>query len=137
MVRCWFSLLVLFLAVPGSAQAEQVRFRFVPVDNTGSLQQVPAGPDGALGEQLVGFGLAPRPYAKMLQPTHMVTFRHPFTGGNVTVPLTLPADQTPRLEHRSDRTIYNYGSYTVVARFLRDGGVETRYSSGFLRPLGS
>jgi hypothetical protein len=136
MVRCWFSLLVLFLAVSGSVRAEQVRFLFVPADASGSMQQVPAGPDGALGEQIVGLGLAPRPYAKMLQPTHMVTFRHPYTGGNVTVPLKLPAS-TPRMEHRSDRIIYNYGSYTVEARFLRDGAVETRYNSGFLRPLGS
>src|SRR5262245_6558441 len=99
MARCWFSLLVLILAVPGSATAEQVRYLFVPVDAGGGMRQVPASPDGALGEQFVGLGMAPRPYAKMLQPTHMVTFRHPFTGGNATVPLTLPADQTPRMEH--------------------------------------
>ncbi len=64
----------------------------------------------------------------------MVTFRHPYTGRNVTLPLTLP-EGTPRLEHLADRIVYNYGEYTVEARFFRDGSVETVYNSGFLRPL--
>jgi hypothetical protein len=64
----------------------------------------------------------------------MVTFRHPFTGRNVTVPLRLP-EGPPRLEHRSDRIVYNYGDYIVEARFLTDGSVDVVYNSGLLRPL--
>ena len=52
----------------------------------------------------------------------------------VTVPLRLPAD-TPRMEHRADRIIYNYNDYVVEARFLEDGSVDVVYNSGLLRPL--
>jgi hypothetical protein len=114
--------------------AELVRFRYVPVDACGNLTQVPAGPNGALGEQLTGFGLRPQPFNRVLRPNQMVTFRHPYTGRNVTVPMTLP-EGTPRLEHRADRIVYNYGEYIVEARFFPDGSVETVYNSGFLRPL--
>jgi hypothetical protein len=61
-----------------------------------------------------------------VRPNQMVTFRHPITGANVTIPLRLPED-TPRIEHGSDRIIYNYGTYTVRAVFLPDGSVDTIY----------
>src|ERR1700676_1629036 len=67
--------------------AEQVRFRYVPVDACGSLSQVPAGPNGALGEQLTGFGMRPQPFTRSFRPNQMVTFRHPYNGRNVTVPM--------------------------------------------------
>ncbi len=118
----------------GDSRADQVRFRFVPTDLNGTATQVAAGPDGALGERLKGFGLVPEPFQTQLRPTHMVTFRHPYTGQNITVPLTLPQG-TPRLEYRYDRILYNYGSYVVEARFIPDGSVETVYNSGFFRPL--
>jgi len=127
-----FSLLV--VAEPTPAAAEQVRFRFAPVGPGGAMTQVPAGPNGAIGEQLTGFGLKPQPFNRTFRPNQMVTCRHPYTGRYVTVPLTLP-EGTPRLEHRADRIIYNYGTYVVEARFLLDGSVETVYNSGFLRPL--
>jgi len=126
--------LLLCCAVPGRAAAEVVRFRFAPVDMCGTAAQVPIGPGGALGERLIGLGFLPQPYATMPRPNQMVTFRHPYSGQNITVPLTLPAG-TPRLEHRSNRIVYNYGSYTVQALFLPDGSVEVTYNSGFLRPL--
>src|SRR5439155_22659206 len=97
-------------------------------------KQVAAGPDGAVGEQFNGFGLFPQPFTRVFRPNQMVTIRHPYTGQNVTVPLTLPQG-TPRLEYRSDRVIYNYGSYVVEVRFFPDGAVDTFYNSGFLRPL--
>ncbi len=124
----------LALAQPGSVQAEQARFRFVPVDACGHMAQVPIGPNGALGEQLNGLGLRPQPFNQVFRPNQMVTFRHPYTGRNVTVPLTLPAG-TPRIEIRADRVIYDYGAYVVEARFLPDGSVDTVYNSGFLRYL--
>ena len=124
----------LALVQPASARAEQARFRFVPVDACGHMAQVPAGPNGAMGEQLTGLGLRPQPFNQVFRPNQMVTFRHPFNGRNVTVPLTLPAG-TPRMEIRTDRIVYNYGSYVVEARFFPDGSVETVYNSGFMRVL--
>jgi hypothetical protein len=127
-------LLLALLAFPTFAYAEVVRFLFVPIDPCGATKQVAVGPDGSLGEKLTGFGFIPKPYTEQFRPTHMVTFRHPYTVRHVTVPLTLPTD-TPRMEYRDDRIIYNYGSYTVEARFLPNGSVETIYNSGFLRPV--
>lgn len=127
--------LVLLLGVwPSAVAAEQIRFLFVPVDACGGTKQVAAGPDGAIGERLVGFGRRPQAYPNTFRPTHMVTFRHPFNGRNVTVPLTLPSD-APRMEHRDDRIIYNYGSYAVEAHFLPDGAVETVYNAGPFRSV--
>ncbi len=116
------------------AQAELVRFRFAPIDACGNMSQVPAGPNGAPGELLTGFGFRPQPYSRVFRPNQMVTFRHPYNGRNVTVPLTLPQGQ-PRLEYLADRIVYNYGSYVVEARFIPDGSVDVVYNSGFLRPL--
>ncbi len=122
------------LVLTPAGGAEQVRFRFVPADAAGNMTQVAVGPNGALGERLRGFGLTPEPYPYVVRPNQLVTFRHPYTGGNVTVPMRLPAD-TPRLEHRANSIIYNYGTYVVEARFYEDGSVETVYRSGPFRPL--
>jgi hypothetical protein len=133
-LRC-LSLLLLLAVMPCStAVAEQVRFHFVPIDACGKMSQVPIGPEGALGELRRGLGVVPRPYRCVVRPNQMVTFRHPYTGCNVTVPMRLPADP-PRMEHRSDRIVYNYGDYVVEARFFRDGSVDVVYNSGLLRPL--
>jgi len=133
---CRLALLVYVLVAvqPAPVVAELVRFRYVPVDACATMTQVPAGPNGALGEQLNGFGLRPQPFNRTFRPNQMVTFRHPYNGRNVTLPLTLPQG-TPRLEHVGDRIIYNYGSYVVEARFFPDGSVNIVYNSGFLRPL--
>jgi hypothetical protein len=64
----------------------------------------------------------------------MVTFRHPCTGLTVVAPLALP-DSTPRMEYRTNRVIYNYGSYTVEVHFLPDGRVDVIYNSGLFREL--
>jgi hypothetical protein len=125
---------VLATAYPTTAAAEAVRYRFIPSDACGNMAQVPAGPEGAVGEQLTGFGLRPQPFNRTFRPNQMVTFRHPYNGRLATVPLTLPQG-TPRLEHRGDRIVYNYGTYIVEARFFTDGSVEVVYNSGFLRPL--
>jgi hypothetical protein len=68
------------------------------------------------------------------RPTHVVTYRHPYTGQNVSVPMTLP-ESTPRIVHATDRIVYDYGSYTVTSRFLPDGSVDVIYNSGLFRPL--
>jgi hypothetical protein len=111
-----------------------MRFHYLPVDAWGNTSLQPAGPGGAAGEYATWFGLVRQPCNQQPRPNHLVTFRHPYTGRNVTVPLTLP-EGTPRLEYRTDRVIYNYGSYTVEARFLPDGGVAVIYNSGLFRGL--
>src|SRR5437762_10233761 len=119
----WLALFLVLAATPSLAVAEFVRFRFVPVDACGTTGQVPVGPEGAMGELKRGLGVWPLPYPHVVRPNQMVTFRHPFTCRNVTVPLRLPAG-TPRMEHLSDRIVYNYGDYVVEARFLPDGAVD-------------
>ncbi len=135
--RLWFLELTLGaalgLAAAEQAAAELLRLRYLP-DPCGNTTLVPVGPGGALGEKRVWIGGDPKPYHCQLRATHIVTFRHPATCCNVAVPLNL-LEGSPRIEHRSDRIIYNYGSYTVTARFLPDGSVETIYNSGMLRPL--
>lgn len=125
---------LLLLAAAGPASAECVRFRYAPADTCGNLRQIAAGPCGALGEKLNGFGMMSQPFNQAFRPNQVVTFRSPYHGMNVAVPLTLPTG-TPRIEHRSDRVVFNYGSYTTEVRFLPDGVVDVIYNSGFLRPL--
>lgn len=54
-LRVWSALATCFLACAAEGvHGEQVRFRFVPIDANGSMSQVPAGPNGALGDQSNG-----------------------------------------------------------------------------------
>ena len=123
----------LVLATAGTADAERARFHFVPTGPGGALQLVPAA-DGAAGELAGSFGRARGSVCEPPQPTCRMTFKHPCTGQEVTVPLALP-DGTPVIEHVRQRTIYDYGSYTVEVRFLPDGGVDVIYNSGLLRRI--
>jgi hypothetical protein len=125
--------MLLIVGTPSWAVAEQVRYRFAP-DASGKMNQVPIGPEGTMGELRRVIGGRALPYPYVVRPTQMVTFRHSFTGNNVTVPLRLPTS-TPRMEHRTDRIIYNYNDYVVEARFQPDGSVDVVYNSGLLRPL--
>jgi hypothetical protein len=128
------SLVGLFALAAPSARAEQVRFRFVPTDACGTMAPVAVGPEGALGECIKGLGLVPRPYPYVVRPNQMVTFRHPYSGRNVTLPIRMPEGQ-PRHEYRYDRVVYNYGEYIVEVRFLQDGAADVVYNSGFMRPF--
>jgi hypothetical protein len=130
----WLAIALFLGAAPSWADAEQVRYRFVPTDACGTTTQAPIGPEGSMGELKMGLGWLPQPYPYVIRPNQMVTFRHPYTGRNVTVPLRMPSG-TPRMEHRSDRIIYNFGDYFVEARFLPDGAVDVLYNSGLGRPL--
>jgi hypothetical protein len=122
------------LLTPAALRADSVRFRFVPTGPQGALVQVPAGPDGALGELRAGLSTTPRPFPRNYRPNRLVTFRHPYTSRNVTLPMMLP-DNTPRIEHIRDRIRFGYTSYFIDVRFLPDGGVDVVYNSGFLRTL--
>jgi hypothetical protein len=117
----------------GPAWAEVVRFRYAPMDTCGNTALVP-GPNGAPGERSPWVGGPKEPFPRQPAPTHMVTFRHPAGNKNVIVPFTFPQG-IPRIETRSDRIIYNWGSYQVQARFLPDGCVDVLYNSGVLRPI--
>jgi hypothetical protein len=126
-------MLAIFLPLSGGmAEAAVVRFHYLPADSPGNTTLKPAG--GSIGERVRWFGAVRTPYNAPLRPTHVVTFRHPYTGRNVSVPLALP-EGTPNILHGPDRISLNYGSFTVGAHFFPDGSVDVVYDSGFLRDL--
>lgn len=124
-----------FFLGAGIAPAEQVRFRYVPIDAQGTTSPVAIGPQGAVGERLLWVGGIPQPFTTQFRPTHLVSFQHPYSNQLIIVPMTFPEGSTPSLMYRGERVIYNYGSYTVSAVFQTDGSVEVIYNSGFFRPL--
>ncbi len=130
----WPRLLVLaglFSLSGGMAEAAVVRFHYVPCDSRANTTMRPSC---GVGESTRWFGTVREPCSGPLRPTHVVTFRHPYTGQNVSVPLALP-EGTPIIMHGPDRITFNYGSYAVRLRFLPDGSVDVAYDSGFLRAL--
>jgi hypothetical protein len=125
--------LLVGLAAAGRTRADVVRYHYPPA-GPGCQTVLSPGPGGPVGERQPWRGSARRdPVGPPPQPTHLVTFRHPYTGGLVTVPMTLPADSTPRIEHVGDRVVFNYGSYTVEAEFFADGSVDVIYNGGLFR----
>jgi hypothetical protein len=117
----------------GTAAAEVVRFRYVPKDACGNTVQA-ATVAGATGERQSWLGGPIEPFYRSVAPTHIVTFVHAYTGQRINVPFTFPQG-TPRLEHRPNRIVYNYGAYQIQALFNPDGSVTTIYNSGALRPI--
>jgi hypothetical protein len=92
------------------------------------------GPGPAPGEMITWFGTTRQPITGPPRPTHFISYRHPFSGGSVTVPLALPQG-TPNIQYQARRVVYNYGSYAVSVLFLADGSVDVIYSSGLMRGL--
>ena len=123
--------ILLLLAGPIAAAAE-VRFHYVPVDARGNTTLQPSGASDGVGERRRWLGTVREPYNNQPRPTHLATYRHPYTGQSITVPLTFP-DGVPRIEYVWNRVVYNYGSYIVAAQFLPDGSVDVIYNYGFLR----
>jgi hypothetical protein len=113
------------------AGAAQIRYHYTPADLCGNTVLKPGG-CGSAGERVAWFGAYRAAYDCQPRATHVVTFFHPFTNQNVSVPLAFP-EGTPRIEYRSNRVIYNYGSYTVEVHFFADGSVDAVYNTGFLR----
>src|SRR5262245_37309726 len=108
------------LCISGTtASAAQVRFHYAPSDLCGNPALKPGG-GGSTVERVAWFGAYWAAYNCQPRATHVVTFFHPFTQQNVSVPLSFP-EGTPRIEYRGNRIIYNYGSYTVEAHFFPDG----------------
>src|SRR5262249_47178736 len=125
------SLLTVILAalvlagVAGTAGAEVVRYHYLPTTTCGySSTSLKVGPGGATRKYKT-FLLSPasQPYYCQLKATHMVTFFHPFTNQNVTVPMALPLG-TPRVEILSDTIVYTFTQYTIRVQFLHDGSVD-------------
>lgn len=132
----WLGMLVLLLGLAsgGVAGAAQARFHYLPSSNQGPMTLASPGPGPAPGEKITWFGTMRQPIIGPPRPTYFLNYRHPFTGGQVTVPLALPQG-TPNIQYHPRRVVYNYGSYTVSVLFLADGSVDVIYSSGFLRDL--
>src|SRR6516225_9561389 len=129
------ALVVLLVCAPASF-AGRVRYHYAPVDASGNTTMRP-GNGGGPGEQVSRFGFSTEPYVSQPRPTHLASFRHSYSGRQITVPLTLP-EGTPRIEHRRNRIVYNYGSDVVEVHFLSDGSADVIYDSGlFRRPWGS
>ncbi len=128
--------LVTLAAVALPATAAVVRYHYAPTVVAGyPSTSLKVGPDGAPGQWSSSL-LSPRtePYHFQPKATHMVTFRHPFSGQNVAVPLALPPG-TPQLTYQPDAVVYTYTQYTIRVVFLRDGSVDVVYNSGLFRPL--
>ena len=127
-----FAVAGILLLASGLAAAGEVRFHYVPVDSCGNTALKPACPCGAVGERVSWFGTVHEQFNNQPRPTHLVTFRHPYTVRNVTVAMAFPVG-TPRVEILPTRVVYHYGSYSVEARFIRDGSVDVVYNSGLGR----
>jgi hypothetical protein len=128
--------LILLLACAPACFAGRVRYHYVPIDAAGNTT-IRIGNGGAPGERVSRFWFSTEPYGTQPRPTHLARFRHTFSGRQITLPLTLP-EGTPRIERRSNRIIYNYGSDVVEVHFLPDGSADVIYDSGlFRRPWGS
>jgi hypothetical protein len=113
----------ILLCLAGPLRADRIRIHY--------------GPGGATAAEYVSrFGTTVTAYQPKIKPNHVVTFIHPYTRAQVQVPIAFPPDSTPRIQHRRDRIIFNYGSYTIEVVFLPDGSVDVIYNSGFLRPVG-
>jgi hypothetical protein len=122
---------VLVFPAAETAEAARARFHYTPADANGAMRLDPAG---SATSRFPFFGGDTPAAAVPPRPTVSLTYRHPYSGRYVTVPLALPAG-TPRVEYRGQRVIYNYGSYTVEVHFLADGSVDVVYNSGLLRAL--
>lgn len=131
--RCWLRSLAVALLVLLSkqgAEAAAVRYHYVPEDSQSHTAMKPAG--YGVGETVRWFGTVREPYNCPLLPTCVLTFHHPCSGQDVSIPLALP-EGTPTILHGRDRITFNYGSYAIRIRFLPDGSVDVVYDSGFLR----
>jgi hypothetical protein len=119
---CWAS----------SAQAAWARLHYVESGTSGTLAYQPEGSASRATTSYMGLNVAPAPAVP--RPTHIVTFRHAYTGRMVSVPIAFPFG-TPRLAYRTDSVVYDYGTYSITVRFIEDGSVDVVYRSGLFRSL--
>ncbi len=120
------------LASVDEAEAARLRFHYGPTGCRGSAYD-PAGAVSVVSERGSWFGVVREPCnSRLPRPPQYITYRPPYTGRPVTVPVALP-EGTPRIEHRGGRLVYNYGSYTVEVEFLSDGSADVIYNPGPFR----
>jgi hypothetical protein len=122
---------IIVLAAAGSAQAARLRYHYIAMDERGTTIVQPIA-QGSPGERLT-WSLRWEPYnCPPPRATCMVTFTQPYTGRPLVLPLGLPPD-VPRMEYRTNRVVYDYGSDTVEVHFLTNGSADVIYTSGFRR----
>ena len=106
-----------------SLRAEDTDFRYVRPYGSRAMFFTPRSSFAYVGGQVY---YLPSPSTQPPAPNTWLNFRHPYTHAYVSVPVALP-NGTPRVEHRSDRLIYDYGFVAVVIHFIRDGSVNVSY----------
>jgi hypothetical protein len=116
----------LLLAITKSASAQDIHYHYVR-PNGSSLAAFSPRPSYAFIRGRVYY-FSPLPQLDPPPPNTWLQFRHPFTHSYVTVPVNLP-NGIPRIENHHDRVLYNYGDYSVVIHFVRDGSVDVSYKS--------
>jgi hypothetical protein len=119
---CWAS----------TGQAAWARLHYVESGAAGALVYQLEGSASRTTTSYFGLNVAPAPAAP--RPTHIVTFRHAYTGRMVSVPIAFPIG-TPCLAYRTDGVVYDYGTYSITVRFIADGSVDVVYRSGPFRSL--
>jgi len=112
--------------------AAWARLHYVESGAAGTLVYQPEGSASRTTTSYLGLSVAPAPAVP--RPTHIVTFRHAYTGRMVAVPMAFPIG-TPRLAYRADSVVYDYGIYSITVRFVEDGSVDVVYRSGLFRSL--
>src|SRR5262245_50712838 len=95
LVCCLTAALLLGLAA-GQARAARLRFHFVPGNAPPGTCQKPGPMVAASGERISWLGSA-EPAGPPPRPSTQMTYRHPYSGQMVTVPLTLPFYSTPQI----------------------------------------
>jgi hypothetical protein len=135
-LTCGFLALLMFGSGATTAPAEVVRYHYSPTVVSGySSTSLKVGPNGSSGEWSPSLiGLRKEAYYQQPNATHMVTFRHPYTGQDITVPIAFPQG-TPQVTYQPDTIVYNYTQYQIRVQFLRDGSVDVVYNSGIFRPF--
>lgn len=104
-------------------RAEDSDFRYVRPSGSRAMYFSPRSSFAYVGGQVY---YLPTPSSQPPAPNTWLNFRHPYTHAYVSVPVALPSGM-PKVEQRSDRVIYDYGTVAVVFHFVRDGTVNISY----------
>lgn len=127
----WIAAVLAAIATAPPAHAERVRYHYVP-DARGTMTLKACGPNGAAGDAVSWFGTTRTPINVVPRVNTQLTFRQPYTGQSVTVPVYLP-HWVPRIAYTRHWVTYQYSNFTVEIHFLPDGSVDVEYVTGFLR----
>jgi hypothetical protein len=106
-----------------SLRADETDFHYVRPYGSRAMFFTPRSSFAYIGGQVY---YPPSPASQPPPPNTWLNFRHPYTHAYVSVPVALP-NGMPKVEHRNDRLIYDYGSVAVVFHFVRDGSVNVSY----------